>query len=277
MNNMIFFIPFLYFYYTRLKNFFNLLSWCCIYIVPVVLLLYLENKQLFFSFSGTSCVLLSIASIYNFYEIGYIQNDTETVKKEQIPTKRLSNDMLDYYSTHKLLIYLSRSLLGLFLIGCLFFQGISIYGGALFVSSMVCIILVYQLYNYCRGHINMFLYFVLVSLRYCSVLLLFPENLSWNIIVLALMIFPIVKTTEFRSTKPVSITTNIYFRKYILNFDKNRLPGYRVVAYIILFLIACLFYQLDFFNAAYVAVIFYMFLFRTALFLLLKCNLITKN
>lgn len=245
--------------------------------IPVICLLFLQNTQWGISITNVLFVLLVILTVYNFYEIGYIQNDTETIKNEHKPTNRLSTEMLGYYECHKELIYLQRMVQGLLLIFCLWLLKVELTGCILFFSSMVLLLLVYQFYNHIRGHWNMVLYFILVSIRYCSPLLLFPDNLSWRLFFLALMVFPIIKTTEFRSTKPAEITTNIYFRKYIIKFNKNRITGYRVMAYAVFSLIASLLCWGGFFSFLDVCLIVYMFLFRCGLYLLIKRGFVFKE
>lgn len=277
MKSSIFYLPILYTYITRLRTPLKSLSWGCIYVIPIIYLLFWQNTQWSISITNILFVLLAIVTVYNFYEIGYIQNDTETIKNEHEPTSRLLAEMLGYYDRHKELIYLQRIVQGLLLIFCLWLLKAELTGCILFFSSMVFLLLVYQFYNHIRGHWNMVLYFILVSIRYCSPLLLFPDNLSWSLFFLALMVFPIIKTTEFRSTKPAEITTNIYFRKYIIKFNKNRITGYRVMAYTVLSLIASLLCWIGFFSFLDVCLILYMFLFRCGLYLLIKSGFVFKE
>ena len=274
MRSFIFYLPILYTYITRLRTPLKCFSWSCIYVIPIICLLFLQNAQWNISIMNILFTLLVIVTVYNFYEIGYIQNDTETIKNEHKPTARLSAEMLGYYERHKELIYLQRMVQGLLLIFSLWLLKAELTGCILFLFAMVLLLLVYQFYNHIRGHWNMILYFMLVSIRYCSPLLLFSDNLSWSLFVLALMVFPVIKTTVFRSTKPTEITTNIYFRRYIIKFDKNRITGYRVMAYAFLSLIAFFFYWISFFSFMDVCLILYMFLFRCSLYLLIKSGFV---
>ena len=65
--------------------------------------------------------VLSFISFVNLYETGYIYNETETIKKEKDPTKRLTNEQLAFYERHKYLIYSERLLLSFILNFCLSF------------------------------------------------------------------------------------------------------------------------------------------------------------
>ncbi len=101
---LFFFVPFLYFYKTRLRSIIKLISWGVIYLVPIFLST--------FSFANIDYYFISyfvvLTLTYNLYEIGYIQNDTETIKKEHNPTLRLSRDELFFYNNHRVYIYFFR-------------------------------------------------------------------------------------------------------------------------------------------------------------------------
>ena len=277
MKKLLFHLPLLYLYFTRLRTPLKCLSWICIYVVPIIYLLFLQNNEWNLSIGKILFALLSIVIVLNFYEIGYIQNDAETIKKEHKPTSRLTVIQLNYYDRHKFLIYIHRIIVGLLLICVLYSMGCTIQGLIYFLLAMILLLVVYQLYNRMRCHWNMLLYFILSTIKYISPLLLFPENLTYSLIVLAIMTYPLEKTTEFRSTKPADITTNIFFRKYIINFDKNRITFYRVVAYAILSIISVILCQIGFFKQEYVYLIIYMFIFRFFIWILIRKGLKIKE
>ncbi len=269
MRNLLFFIPLMYTYCTRLRTFLKCFSLVCIYFVPVVYLLVLVLPSGYWSVKSVLFVFLFLVALYDVYEIGYIQNDTETVKKEVTPTSRLSREQLEYYGRHRWLIYVCRAAIGGVLVACLYDE-VGTAGTVCFTCALLLILLTYQLYNRLRCHVNMLLYFMLVSLRYCTPFLLFPEYFSVELLVTLLMVFPIVKTLEYRSTKPPHVTTNIFFRKYILKFDSRRLTLWRVAAYGILSAIAVVLYFNGFFSAGHVIVVVYMFCFRLGIYALIK-------
>jgi len=66
-----------------------------------------------FTVSAIVVSLLFTALIYTVYEIGYIANDTETIKHETNPAMRLTANELAYYERHKHLIYGFRLMLNL--------------------------------------------------------------------------------------------------------------------------------------------------------------------
>lgn len=277
MKKLIFYLPILYLYKTRLKTLLKLFSWIYIYIIPIICLLFFQNQEWSLSIKNILYSLLSIITVYNFYEIGYIQNDTETIKIEKNPTMRINHEQLNYYDKYKIIIYGFRFLLGFILIYILSILG-SITVGCIYYSiGIVSILIVYQLYNRMRSNWNMLFYFMLSTLKYIAPLFLFPENLTWNLVLLAIFVFPLEKTSEFKAGKSIDITPNIFFRKYILKYDKSRLTSYRVIAYISIYFLSILLWKLDFFNMEHTFLILYMLIYRFFLWILIKIGFKFKD
>ncbi|HFU9090060.1 TPA: hypothetical protein ACH7KN_005329, partial [Escherichia coli] len=88
----IFICPFAYTYNTRLRSLISLLSWGVIYFLLLLLFVMVQNDGINYTEIMIFCV--SIIIVYNNYEIGYIINDTETIKKEKKPTMRLGRNAL---------------------------------------------------------------------------------------------------------------------------------------------------------------------------------------
>ena len=106
MRNWAFYLPFCYTLFIRFSKVSQFISWVAIYIIPTLLVFLSFYEKGMFSF--LLCYFLSVMLVYNYYEIGYIQNDTETIKKENNPTLRLTMIQLQYYKSHFILIYSSR-------------------------------------------------------------------------------------------------------------------------------------------------------------------------
>lgn len=277
MKTMIYYIPILYMYVTRLKTVPKFLSWIFIYFFPIIYILFNQNTDWSFSIDKLFIALLSIISVYNFYEVGYIQNDAETIKKEQKPTQRLTAEQLCYYENNKYIIYSSRLLLGILFILLFYYIGIEIYGCIYFLISILFILLVYQIYNHVRSDWNILLYFLLSTLKYISPLSLFPEYTTWSSIIALIMVFPLEMTTEFKATKSTDVKTNIFFRKYIIKYDKNRITGYRVIAYAILSLIALALLHINFFTKEHTYIILCMFTYRLLIWFFVKIGVKFKG
>jgi len=267
MPNYSFYIPLLYTFHTRLKTCMKTFSLVIIYVIPVLYILLLECNGAY----PTVVVILSgcfaIISVYNVYETGYIQNDTETIKQDKSPTIRLSSNNFDYYRRHKKKIYAFRT--GLFILfsflHCLFFDVQSLI---MFETSLLAIFLVYQWYNRRRDRLLIFRYFLLVSLRYIAPLLIYPEHFSWKICIVALMVFPLVKSLSIKAENDDGEKYNPIVWKYILKCDKQRLTEYRAVSYGILLCINLLLYVLNIFSLSYCLPVLYMFVYRTSIWLI---------
>lgn len=259
----LFYIPLIYLFRTRPHAVVSLLF---THLLPIVTLYCIQlglSAQILF------CSLLVLLIVESVYEIGYIQNDTETVKTDKNPTWRISEVELDFYHRCKFSIYALRVILVSF--SLLFLRSISSDSSILcFGVGLSVMLLVFLFYNSFRGHINMLLYFVLSGLRYIVPFLLFPENISFRLVIFLLMIHPFIRTLEFKSSKPFYVTTNIYFRKYIIRFDVSRLHGFRVIAYVLLFLVSVVLYRISFFSFYYLLIMLYVLLFRAAIYVLYK-------
>ncbi len=213
---LFFFVPFLYFFKTRLKKLSSKLSWVLIYIIPILLII-------FSTIAINVYVLLSISiyiiSVYTVYEIGYIWNDAETIKKEDKPTLRLSKEELSFYEKNKKLIYSTR--LSLAFVFSFYFINTSIF--YLYVINIFCILILYFFYNTIRNRFNLPLHFLLVCFRFVTPIIAFtPVNFLWVILV-----FPLINLLERASETRFSL---IFFQNFLLS---NKKRG-RYIYYLIL-------------------------------------------
>lgn len=260
---VLFYIPLVYLFRTRphaaVSLFFT-------HLLPIV---FLYGMQIDFTVQTLALSLSALWIVQYVYDVGYIQNDTETIKKEKNPTRRFSEADLNFYYQHRYSIYLLRGIMTFcfIVVSHLLFSDTDIL---YFCAGLLLMMLIFWLYNNFRGHIRMFLYFILSSLRYIVPFLLFYENVSFALVILLLMIHPFVRAIEFKSSKPPCITTNIYFRKYIIHYDVSRLHGFRVFTYIILCLIAAVLCRISFFPIEYVWIMLYILAFRVAIYLFYK-------
>ncbi|AJB63447.1 hypothetical protein SS08_07630 [Enterobacter hormaechei subsp. steigerwaltii] len=193
MNRLFFFLPILYSFTTRLNSNKKRIAWVLSYYIPVAICVFL----IYTKYTYTECLALSVFIIYTIYasyEIGYIYNDTELIKKEKNPTLRLENENLEYYENNKYKIYLTRSiiLIVLILVACF----IDIKLGFSLTVSCVTILLLYSIYNSIRNRYNIPLYSLLVYTRYFSIFIFsinsFDSLLLW-------LVYPFCVTLEFMS------------------------------------------------------------------------------
>lgn len=190
--------------------------------------LYYSNSFSFFvfyekgMFSFLLCYFLSVMLVYNYYEIGYIQNDTETIKKENNPTLRLTMIQLQYYKSHFILIYSSRIFWGILLSLLLYLLSDSV---SYFICSSILLLLLYQVYNNVRNRFTLFLHFLLVIIRYWAIILYFPISLSFMCYLL--LLFPVLNLLERSSESRFHIPYISY-----LIADRNDIPLFRVKYYL---------------------------------------------
>lgn len=193
-----FYFPVVYTYVTRLQRPSRLFSWMMIYVVPVSYAC--VGLQTDFSLRHLLTCWLGMIFVYNFYETGYIENDTETIKRESCPTLRVSLPQRDFYERHKKSIYGSRLLWGI-LLGGMIYMSVSDKVLALRFIGVVCSLLpLYGIYNRIRNNGNLYMHIVLVTIRYCSCLLLFWGPGSFRVLGVAWFAFPFPNFMERAST-----------------------------------------------------------------------------
>lgn len=214
----LFVIPFYYTYKTRLKNVHSFVSWGMIYVV--LLMLYIITRQDFFDLYTIVIFILAIILAYNNYEVGYIYNDAETIKKENKPTMRLNETQLLVYESNKTLIYAFRLLIGLSVSLFMVYKDV----GMIKVFVIWGILPVFFIYNIVRSRLNLVLHFVLVMLRYLSPVLIVvnTEHLVSELISIAL-IFPVCNLIERCSEKRFNIS---FFVNLNFNVTKWRIIYY---------------------------------------------------
>lgn len=233
MNCLFFYFPFTYLFRSRLYTFYKFVSWLIIYGIPVYLLYGWVNS---FSMQSSFFYLLSVLLIYNFYEIGYIQNDTETIKREKKPTLRLKNFEYEYYEKYKKQIYIFRLCVGLFLM-LVFYD--YLYIG--FLVALVSVLLFYLIYNNIRNRWNLLVNMGLVLTRYCAPLCVLG-NISVETLIVATLIYPFLNFIERASTERF----HIYFLLRMMN--GIGLTWFRVIYY---FCFTCIFGVLSLFYSNY--------------------------
>lgn len=205
MKYKFFYVPLLYFIHTRISGTSKLISWLFLFFLPTFYIQYhFSNLSLTNAFW---IYLIQLALVYNMYEMGYIQNDAETIKNERIPTRRLSDEELEYYEEHKGFIFVGRSFLAGIL---LYILDIQIHDSDGYVRFAVIILLITQLYfiyNVIRSRLTLILHFCLVCLRYLGFPLLFISirEIDPLTVIILLGVFPIINLVERASNKKFGI------------------------------------------------------------------------
>lgn len=208
--------------------------------------------QAHFSLFNLLISVLGIIIIQNFYEVGYIQNDTETIKNESFPTIRLSYDALSYYEMNKKRIYFFRFLLGLFLsFVLLFLTGFTVNFGV-FVFVAFVLLPTYLIYNKIRNLGNLFLHFVLTTIKFSSIQLLFLNTFSFRCFLLSILSYPIINFLD-RAATPRFFPNFAHI--YVFN-------SARALYYFVLLLLLTIFYSTFNVTISEYLVFFFFFFYR---------------
>lgn len=184
---LMFYVPVLYAIRTRFlkRTKLGIFFWLAEYLFPVLLSLLLANIEPISIFQ----MLLSVVCVYCIYEIGYIQNDCETIKKEENPTLRLSEDELKIYERNKWNIYMIRGVLGILFSMYYIQQGIPI---CILLPVLWGIVPLYLLYNGLRNRLNQYLVLLLMIYRYGVPFLLYTHfNGNCYLLLLIIISYPI--------------------------------------------------------------------------------------
>lgn len=248
------FLPFYYLFYSRLSSNISKVAWIFTYIIPIFIVSYLLSIDFIFT-------SLLIFSIYFTYEIGYIYNDCEVIKKEINPTLRLKKEGLQYYEKHKLIIYSIRILFLSVIMGIIYLS-YPYYVNPIFYT-LGGISLLYIIHNNIRNHWNILSYSLLIFFRYFAFFSFMEEDILFSF--LLWIVYPLCVTIEF-SSKSRFYTSN-YIK--IANFDR-----FRVFYYILLVLISIPLYMTIFNKYTIIFVILSLYF---ALYRLLSFFLIAKK
>ncbi|ECR4401997.1 hypothetical protein F1K14_15675 [Salmonella enterica subsp. enterica] len=248
----IFYIPFWYSQQTRFRAVTRFFSWTIIYLIPVLLSFMFLSPIVNFIYLLES--FLGILLVYNLYEIGYIYNDTETIKNEVSPTLRLGYSQLQFYERNKKTIYFFRFTIAISLTIIIFFS----YENSLtFLLASWFIIPTYVVYNSVRNRLNIPLHFVLVTLRYCSPVLLFSGINNVSVFFIMILLFPLINTFERCAENRFGLS---FFKTFLLTNKKNG----RYIYYMILLVggIFCYYYFKTYVCFVFSCYAFYYMMFR---------------
>lgn len=258
---LIYFIPFLYTFKTRLNGLSSKIAWFLTYLFPSLLVFFSLNFTTEEIFSSFFYYFISVSIIYASYELGYLYNDAELTKAEVNPTLRLTKVELDLYESSKPCCYIVKLCYIFFSLIFLFYQSSFFFGGTLL--SSVSIFLLYIVYSSIRNRWNIPLYSLLVFFRYYGpfVFLVTPFALF-----LFWVIYPLVMTVEFASKK-----------KYNFKVLSGLEPDFfRFIVYSF-FLIAvffkCFFYDCSLHDRELYGVfvlVFYFFIYRSLIYIFFK-------
>ena len=219
-QNLVFYIPWCYTKHTRHPRRKDILGFSLKYFVPILLFLAWRD----FTWPR---LILGFLLTYDLYEIGYIENDCETIKKEQNPTMRVSSEELVYYEKNKELIYFTKVVIAV---------AISVYlliwekTNYLFLLFPALLVPSYLIYNRMRCRWNLVIHALLMFIRYYAPVLIAMHFFSWTDALAFLFVYPIKGMIELSVMGKFGGYKNQFVKKYILrdfsNFQQYRFKYY---------------------------------------------------
>ena len=167
-----FYIPFGYLYCVRLRSVAKLFSWLLLYILPTAFYAAV-------GYNGTPASFILdytfvLLATFTLYELGYILNDTLAIRRENNPSKRLSENEINYFFTHKWSIIITRVLIAILCLFALSFR-LAILPVGIAILTMCGL---FAIYNRWRNKYNVFLYIWLVFSRYMPFMLLCEHGVT---------------------------------------------------------------------------------------------------
>lgn len=224
-----FYIPVVYAFRTRMGNSVEgFVKWLCEYLIPTFFCYFLAGNSLNLAIDNYFLIILLT---YTLYETGYIQNDTETIKKEKDPTLRLSLSEIAYYEKNRKAVIGIRLFIAILLSTLLMINCSFSIGSVVAVTGSWAILLVYLIYNSVRGHMSFVLHFFLLLLRYSTATLMFIPNVSWIVFVLCITIFPLPMLMEILRKGKFGIHYN-FTKIYLNDYEKRHI--FRIKYYFLL-------------------------------------------
>lgn len=223
---MLFCLPMCYSFWTRYKGKNGVFAWLVKYLVPVSVLGVMHPSYSVMQF------ILGLLYVYSLYEIGYIQNDCETIKTEANPTMRLTQNNLAVYERNKLAIYTLRIVQVLLWGVLLLLLGVTpwivVYG---FFTYPV-----FVLYNKVRNKASLFIHLLLLFFRYSVPVVVGINDFCPICIGYMLLLYPLTLFVE-RSVKGKFGYRNNFFAKYLMH-DYSERYSFRVKYYSVLLVIS---------------------------------------
>lgn len=234
MKYLFYFLPLGYSFKTRQKGIKGLFSWTLKYVLPTI------GISFCYASFDIICYVIALLLVYTLYEIGYIENDTETIKNEINPTLRLNEDELNYYENHKKWIYAVRfifSIIFSFILYCLEVN-------CTFIIYPYCLTPLYMVYNRLRNKWNIILYLFQMFIRYSAVVFIADNEINMGLVLILFLIYP-YPTYIQRTVKGRFGYKSEFYSKYIIHsFDE--IHPFRAKYYVLLSLLSIIlcFYNL---------------------------------
>lgn len=254
-------VPFMYGFSTRAKTVHYKISLLAVVVVPILVVVVFCNDDLAYVLPRFA---LAFVAIYCIYEIGYLFNDTYTVRFESNPTHRLdARERLLVERWANLLISVRHFTA---MVCCLLLHSAGVENLLHFVVMLGLLDISFALHNSIRSVANVWTMFLVLTLKYCSIPVLFMP-LNDYMVYSAMLIFamPAIRTIEWAS-KP------IYGLRIFANYDHDK---FRVFYYAVLTVVSTwIWYFVDRRFFCMLALAVYLLVFRLACYFSIKTEAI---
>ncbi|RAV13809.1 hypothetical protein [Paenibacillus contaminans] len=253
---MKYFLPFVYGFSTRAKTIVYKLSFFIVVFLPIFFISVYGNGDFFYTFPR---LIIAFIALYSVYEIGYIFNDTLTVRFEKKPTYRLNQTERNKVERLSNLLISTRIIVVIVCAILLDYLGTEHL--ILFIAMLGLLDICYAAHNYFRNRINILTIFLVLLFKYTTVSVLFLKTEDYLIYLTTLiLIVPVARTIEFAAKKEYNI-------KFLENFNYD---SFRVWYYLILSVVFVVLTILDnrFIPALMLSVFFLVF--RSSSIIILK-------
>ena len=214
---------------------------------------------------------------YSIYEIGYIENDIVTVKKEKNPTIRLNRENNKYIKKNYSKIIISKYLI--FLISLAFLSWIDLWieyvlNIKYFIIHVLLTRLIFFCHNYFRNRFTIVTFFLLSISKFTFPLILFIDLEIINYaLLLSITIFPILRTIEIFLLKRFQLK---FIAKFIKDIDK-----FRILYYLVFFCLTLVLYFFDIVNSYQfyigITIVTYFLIFRIVCYFLIKGSIYNRD
>jgi hypothetical protein len=257
--------PFAYAFSTRNKTIFYKVSFFLVIVLPILIISLAGNNDNDIMLNMLKFIA-GFTALYCIYEIGYIFNDTYTVRFETNPTIRLSKKENDFVERSANFLISIRVFYVFILLLLLNYLGVS--NLALFAVMLGLLDVSYAIHNYFRNRVNIISIFFVVVFKYISVPILFmPLDTFYYYAFILILLVPVLRTIEFAAKDKYKIKLF-----YTFNFDR-----FRIWYYLVLTIFFTVLSIIDYKFLIGLFLSFYFLVFRFAGYFILRTNKIGRK
>ncbi|EPM2311057.1 hypothetical protein ACTK7M_000502 [Escherichia albertii] len=257
-------LPLSYLFKSRLITKHEKISWFFIYPIFTLCAVLIFNGDVI-------NFIVAFFMTMSLYEIGYMDNDFRTTKKEKEPTIRFFEGSDWVVKNYRLVVLLRITIASLLCIYLIYNINDNELG--LLVFFIIILAIGFYFHNTLRSRWNIFTYFVIVASRY-----LLPAVASITIpeesllIIYLIIIFPLPRTLEHACKVKYNFPN---LRKIIRNPDVFRVKWYLFLEFVLCLFI--IFIGCDFFLINMIILTMYFLLYRIGTLYLSKAKKVLRN